>query len=111
MMALGDDPGVGQVLVLYDDAGAGDDGWAAVLGAVQAAGVESAAPVALASTLPELLDDGTALKMQQAGMTAIAGLRSGIRAVKAMTSPPPDARRIRAMAKQRTATGPPRARG
>jgi acyl-CoA synthetase (NDP forming) len=105
MLALGEDPGVGQVLVLYDDAGAGDEAWAAVLGAVQAAAVKSPAPVALASTLPELLDDATALKLQKAGMAAIAGLRSGIRAVKAMLSPPPDPRRIRAMAAQRRATG------
>jgi acetate---CoA ligase (ADP-forming) len=105
MMALGEDPAVGQVLVLYDDAGGGDDGWAAVLGAVQAAGVKSPTPVALASTLPELLDDETALKMQQAGMAAIAGLRSGIRAVQALTAPPPDPHRIRAMASQRRATG------
>src|SRR4051812_46185818 len=105
MLALGEDPAVGQVLVLYDDAGAGDDGWASVLGAVQAAGINSPTPVALASTLPELLDDETALKMQSSGMAAIAGLRSGIRAVKAMLSPPPDPRRIRAMAAQRRATG------
>jgi acetyl-CoA synthetase len=105
MLALGEDPAVGQVLVLYDDAGAGDDGWAAVLGAVQAAGIDSPTPVALASTLPELLDDETALKMQNAGMAAIAGLRSGIRAVQAMVSPPPDPRRIAQMASQRRATG------
>jgi acetyl-CoA synthetase len=105
MMALGDDPSIGQVLVLYDDAGAGDDAWAAVLGAVQAAGVNSPTPVALASTLPELLDDATAHTMQQAGMAAIAGLRSGVRAVQALVTPPPDPRRIRAMATQRRATG------
>ena len=105
MMALGGDPAVGQVLVLYDDAGAGDDGWAAVLGAVQAAGIASPTPVALAATLPELLDDETALKMQGAGMAAIAGLRSGVRAVQAMVSPPPDPRRIAQMASQRRATG------
>jgi acetyl-CoA synthetase len=105
MTALGEDPAVGQVLVLYDDAGGGDEGWAAVLGAVQAAAISSPTPVALASTLPELLDDETALKMQRAGMAAIAGLRSGIRAMQAMVSPPADPRRIRAMAAQRRATG------
>jgi acetyl-CoA synthetase len=105
VLALGDDPEVGQVLVLYDDAGAGDEAWAAVLGAVQAAGVRSETPVALASTLPELLDDGTALKLQQTGMAAIAGLRSGVRAARALVAPLPDPRRIRAMAAQRRATG------
>jgi acetyl-CoA synthetase len=105
MTALGEDPAVGQVLVLYDDAGGGDEGWAAVLGAVQAAGIASPTPVALASTLPELLDDATALRMQNAGMAAIAGLRSGIRAVQALVAPPPDPRRIAEMASQRRATG------
>jgi acetate---CoA ligase (ADP-forming) len=93
------------VLVLYDDAAPGDDGWAAVLGAVQAAGIGSPTPVALASTLPELLADETALRMQSEGMAAIAGLRSGMRAMKAMVSPPPDPARIAAMASQRRATG------
>ena len=105
VLALGDDPGVGQVLVLYDDAGAGDEAWAAVLGAVQATGVTSPTPVALASTLPELLEDETALKMQKAGMAAIAGLRSGVRAARALSAPPPDPRRIAQMAAQRRATG------
>jgi len=105
MLALGEDPGVGQVLVLYDDAGGEDDGWAAVLGAVHASGVKSPTPVALASTLPELLDDETALKLQSSGMAAIAGLRSGIRAVQALVAPLPDPRRIAEMASQRRASG------
>jgi acyl-CoA synthetase (NDP forming) len=105
MMALGEDPNVGLVLVLYDDAGGGDEGWAAVLGAVQAAGIDSPTPVALASTLPELLDDETACTLQRAGMAAIAGLRSGIRAARALTAPPPDPRRIAAMATQKRSTG------
>src|SRR6185312_15936588 len=36
---------------------------------------------------------------------AIAGLRSGIRAVRALVAPPPDPHRIRAMGAQRHATG------
>jgi acetyl-CoA synthetase len=71
VLALGDDPGVGQVLVLYDDAGFEDASWAAVLDAVNAASGTCAVPVTVASTLPELAAEG-----------AVAGLRSGLRAVK-----------------------------
>ena len=59
--ALGDDPAVGRVLVLYDAANDAED-WAAVLTAVQRAEGD----VTVASTLPELVSD-----------SAIAGLRSG----------------------------------
>jgi acyl-CoA synthetase (NDP forming) len=43
--------------------------------------------------------------MQSAGMAAIAGLRSGVRAAQALVTPPPDPRRIAQMATQRRATG------
>jgi acyl-CoA synthetase (NDP forming) len=84
VQALGDDPGVGQVLVLFDDAGFEDESWAAVLDAVRAA--KSAVPVVVASTLPELAAEG-----------AIAGLRSGLRGVRALAAPPADPARIAAM--------------
>ena len=105
VLALGDDPAVGQVLVLYDDAGDGDASWAAVLDAVREAGSVSRTPVALASTLPELLDDGTAVQLLSTGMAAIAGLRSGLRAVRAMLAPAPAPERIAAMGAQRRACG------
>jgi acetyl-CoA synthetase len=89
VLALGEDPAVGQVLVLYDAAGFEDDSWAAVLGAVTEAAADSKAPVTVASTLPELAAEG-----------AIAGLRSGLRAVSALARPPADARRIAAMRAQ-----------
>ncbi len=74
--ALADDPGVGRVLVLYDEAGAGDESgsWAAVLEAVREAA--KTADVTVASTLPELVSDG-----------AIAGLRSGLRCMRATRAP------------------------
>src|SRR5262249_42839205 len=103
VLALGDDPGVGHVLVLYDDAGGGDAAWAAVLDPVKDAGARSAAPRAVASTLPELLDDGAALSLAEAGMPALAGLRSGLRAVRARLAPPPDPERIAAIKRERRA--------
>jgi acetyl-CoA synthetase len=84
VLALGDDPAVGRVLVLFDEAGFEDESWGAVLAAVREA--RSAVPVLVASTLPELAAEG-----------AIAGLRSGLRAVKALAAPPADPARIAAM--------------
>jgi acyl-CoA synthetase (NDP forming) len=76
--ALGDDPGISRVLVLYDAANDAED-WAAVLEAVKRARGD----VTVASTLPELVSDG-----------AIAGLRSGIRAMLARRAPRPLATRV-----------------
>ncbi len=78
---LAGDPGIGRVLVLYDAAVDGED-WAAVLEAVRTAA--RSADVTVASTLPELASDG-----------AIAGLRSGIRAMRARRTPRPLAARTR----------------
>jgi acetyl-CoA synthetase len=80
--ALGDDPAVGQVLVLFDDAGFED---ATVLDAVRDSGV----PALVASTLPELATD-----------SAIAGLRTALRAVHALAQPAADPARIAAMRAQ-----------
>jgi acetyl-CoA synthetase len=76
--ALGDDPGISRVLVLYDAANDAED-WAAVLEAVKRARGD----VTVASTLPELVSDG-----------AIAGLRSGIRAMLPRRAPRPLATRV-----------------
>jgi acyl-CoA synthetase (NDP forming) len=70
---LAADPQIGRVLVLYDDAVAGED-WAAVLDAVRSAARTH--DVTVASTIPELVADG-----------AIAGLRSGIRTMRPLRAP------------------------
>jgi acetyl-CoA synthetase len=72
---LAGDPGIGRVLVLYDEAVSGED-WAAVLEAVRVAA--RAHDVTVASTLPELVADG-----------AIAGLRSGLRVMRPIREPRP----------------------
>jgi acetate---CoA ligase (ADP-forming) len=69
--ALGDDPAIARVLVLYDAANDAED-WAAVLQAVK----QARGDVTVASTLPELVTEG-----------AIAGLRSGIRAMRPLREP------------------------
>ncbi len=78
--ALGDDPAVGQVLVLFDEF----DGPAPIL--------DAAGDTLLASTLPELCPPG-----------GIAGLRSALLAANALTATP-DPERIAEIGRARRAT-------
>jgi acyl-CoA synthetase (NDP forming) len=85
--ALGDDPAVGQVLVFYDQphglTGASEESWRAVREGIAAGAALSAAPVMVSSTLPELLDDASALDFALQGIPAAAGLRTGMRCAAA----------------------------
>jgi acetate---CoA ligase (ADP-forming) len=99
---VGEDPGIDQVLVFYDHPpgldGASADAWQAVEdGLLDGAGL-SPVPVLVAATLPELLDDAAAWRFAQAGVAAIAGLRSGLACAAALQAPPPDAARLRDVA-------------
>ena len=89
--ATGADPGVDQVLVLYDQPvgidGAPDESWAAVREGIHAGAAASPVPVAVASTLPELLDDAAAARFAAAGIPAVAGLRTGLTCVAALRRP------------------------
>ena len=101
--AVGDDPSVDQVLVLYDQP-PGALGWSgqtwadAREGIVQGAGVCSV-PVLVAATLPELLDDDGAADLLARGIPALCGLGDGLRAAKALWPRAGDApSRLRAIA-------------
>jgi acetyl-CoA synthetase len=99
--ALAADPLVERLLVLYDEPdsldGAAAGAWAAVLAAVRDAAAAIDAPVAVASTLPELLADDVALDLQRDGLAAVAGLRSGLRVSAALRSVPASAARLAAI--------------
>jgi acetate---CoA ligase (ADP-forming) len=98
VLALADDPGAGQVLVLYDEAVTGDGAaaasWGGVLDAVLRAAGTAPVPVSVGSTLPELLGDATAKRLQDAGMPAVAGLRTALAAVAALGASVADPVRI-----------------
>jgi acetyl-CoA synthetase len=98
LLTLADDPGVDQLLVLYDQAagadGAATETWGAVLEAVRSAAVDSASPVAVAATLPELLSDADAAGLQAQGTPALGGLRTGMRCVRALGAPAADPVRV-----------------
>jgi acyl-CoA synthetase (NDP forming) len=107
VLTAGGDPQVGRVLVLYDQPagleGAMEQSWAAVREGIREAAGESAVPVMVASTLPELLDDDAAARFAEAGLAAIAGLRSGLAAAAALGRPAGDPQRLREIA---AAAGP-----
>jgi acyl-CoA synthetase (NDP forming) len=100
--ALGEDPSVGQVLVFYDQpyglTGAPEESWRAVREAVIEGAAVSPAPVMVSSTLPELLDDSSALTFALAGVPAAAGLRTGMRCAAAARTASGDPVRLREIA-------------
>jgi acetyl-CoA synthetase len=102
IVTSGDDPEVGRVLVLYDQPagleGAVEESWAAVREGIQQGARDSDVPVMVASTLPELLDDDAAARFAEAGIPAIAGLRSGLAVVTALDRPAGDPARLREIA-------------
>jgi acetyl-CoA synthetase len=99
----GADPAIDQVVVLYDQPvgiqGDPDESWAAVREGILAGAQASPAPVMMAATLPELLDDAAAARFAGAGVPAIAGLRTGLACAAALRRAPADPARLREMAR------------
>jgi acetyl-CoA synthetase len=99
---VGEDPSVDRVLVFYDQpsdlVGAVDESWSAVRDGIEAGAALSPVPTMVASTLPELLDDAAAWRFAQAGVPAVAGLRTGLVCAQALAMSPADPSRLRAIA-------------
>jgi acetyl-CoA synthetase len=99
--AVAEDPAIGHVLVFYDRPpgieGAALESWEAVEEGILAGAAVAPVPVMVAATLPELLDDESAWSFCQAGIPAVAGLRTGIAVAAALAAPLPDADRLRAI--------------
>ena len=102
--ATGTDPAIGRVLVFYDQFpdldvdGAMKESWDAVRDGVIAGAAVSQADTIVSSTLPELLDDEAAWRFIQAGIPAVAGLRTGLACAAALDRPPGDPDRLREIA-------------
>ena len=100
--AVGADPAVDQVLVLYDQPvgieRAAEESWASVREGIHAGAALSPVPVMVASTLPELLDDAAAAQFAAAGVPAMAGLRTGLMCAAALRQAPADPARLRELA-------------
>jgi acetate---CoA ligase (ADP-forming) len=99
---VGADPGIDQVLVFYDHPpgldGASGESWQAVEDGLLDGAEASRVPLLVAATLPELLDDAAAWRFAEAGVPAVAGLRTGLACAAALQAPAPDAVRLRDMA-------------
>ena len=101
---LGEDPGIDEVLVFYDRppglTGAAAESWDAVReGVLAGAGaVAGDAATIMVSTLPEMLDDAAAWRCVQAGIPAVAGLRTGLACAAALRASPGDPERLREIA-------------
>jgi acyl-CoA synthetase (NDP forming) len=109
---VGADPGVDQILVLYDQPaelrGALEESWSAVRDGILAGAAASQAPVMVASTLPELLDDRAAWRFTEAGVPALAGLRTGLACAAALGrggAGPAHLRAIAAACRRRSSNG------
>src|SRR6185436_6646404 len=100
VVTVGDDPAIERILVFYDqaaDSGRGGS-WAAVREGIALGARASATPVLVSSTLPELLDETSALEFMAAGVPAVAGLRTGLACAAALDQPRADPTRLREIA-------------
>ena len=102
VVTLGEDPAIDQVLVFYDQLpgldAAGEESWRAVREGIVAGAARSPVPTMVCSTLPELIDDDDAWWFAQAGVPAVAGLRTGLRCVAVRDTSPGDPARLRQIA-------------
>jgi len=99
---VGDDPGIDQLLMFYDEPAGMDAGlresWDAVRDGLADGAAATATPALVASTLPELLQDRSATAYLERGVPAVAGLRTALACAEALRRPPADPERLRAIA-------------
>ncbi len=111
---VGADPAIDQLLVFYDQfqglEGAAIEASDAVRDGIMAGAAASPVTTMVCSTLPELLDDDAAWGFVQAGIPAVAGLRTGLRCAAALRRPPGDPDRLQEIARVARAAAPRDAR-
>jgi acetate---CoA ligase (ADP-forming) len=95
---VAEDPGVAQLLIFYDEPAdlTGDPkiSWDAVREGILDGAADSPVPVVVSSTLPELLQDDSATRMVDAGVPAVAGLRTGVACAVALMRAPGESERL-----------------
>jgi acetyl-CoA synthetase len=103
VQTIGADPAIDQLLVFYDQppdlTGATKDSWDAVREGIIAGAALSPSATLVSSTLPELLDDDAAWRFIQAGIPAVAGLRTGLACAAALRSATGNPDRLREIAR------------
>jgi acyl-CoA synthetase (NDP forming) len=115
IVTVADDPAIAQLLIFYDEPfgleGDPKVSWDAVREGILDGARDSSVPVIVSSTLPELLQDESAARMVEAGVPAIAGLRTGVACAAAVARTPGDPGRLReiaAVARRRAGVTPAR---
>ena len=100
--AVGGDPGIDQLLLLFDEpdglSPTAKAGWDVVRGALIAGAERAGCVPLLASTVPDLLPERSALELADRGIAALAGLSEAIRCVRALRAPRPSPQRLREIA-------------
>ncbi len=100
--AVGSDPGIGQLLLLFDEpeglSASARAGWDQVRRSLVAGAERAGADPLLASTVPDLLPERSALELAEHGIAALAGLSEAIRCVSALRAPRPSPQRLREIA-------------
>jgi acyl-CoA synthetase (NDP forming) len=101
-VAVGSDPAIDQLLVLYDHpqglAPEAAATWAAVRAGIIAGADEAEAATLVASTLPDLIDDEASDELASRGVPAVAGLRTALACARALRLPAGDPGRLREVA-------------
>ncbi len=105
--AVGEDPAVDQLLLLYDHpAGLRPEHeaeWRAVRAGLADGAERCDAAALIASTLPDLLDEAAARELSARGIPVVAGLATALTCAKALASEPGDPARLRAIAEAASA--------
>jgi acetate---CoA ligase (ADP-forming) len=100
--AVGADPAIDQLLLLYDHP-AGlrpehEDQWRAVRTGLADGAERCDAAALIASTLPDLIDDAAARELAARGIPVVAGLTTALTCMRALQSEPGDPTRLREIA-------------
>lgn len=109
---VAEDPGIAQVLLLFDYPNRPLDAtWDAVLAGIVDGAARASCAVLAAATLPDLIREEAVRELGEHGVPYIAGLGEAIRAAKALARPPGEAARlheIAAAARSRSESHKPR---
>jgi acetate---CoA ligase (ADP-forming) len=111
--AVGSDPAIDQLLVLYDHpaglSAEAERSWGGVRRGILGGAARTGSAVLVSSTLPDLIDDAATAELAEAGVVGLAGLATGLACVAALRSAPADPVRLRAVAAVARAAreGPP----
>ena len=107
---VGADPGIDQLLMLYDHphdlSPESEASWAAVRAGIQAGAADTDAASLVASTLPDLIEDEACRELAAHGVPALAGLSTALRCALALRTAPGDAGRLREIAHSARALRP-----